>query len=184
MEVHMNLGKRLAISLLAGSSLLGIGIGAVKHDGAAALASEHAGEARADLRWRDGTSWHPPEWWRRNGHRASAGGWCDGDRVRALDWLLAGVDAEIKPSAAQADSWNGLAAAIRATGRDLDRWCAERSAMAETSALGQWAAAERALQWGTDAMAKVRPVFEAFYADLTDAQRRSVDRMIAHRRQG
>ena len=78
----------------------------------------------------------------------------------------------------QAESWRGVESALVDARKPIDSGCGKLKAIpASATATAQAARLEVALSSSLDALRRVRPSFDRFYATLDDGQRRQVDKL-------
>lgn len=106
---------------------------------------------------------------RGEGRGHAGAGWCGADWAGLEAWDGYVVRA-LSLTDEQSTAWTRLRAAIQSTRPSLEQACADVPATDATMAR-----AETMLTLGLEAVRQVRPAFEAFYAVLTDEQRRMLD---------
>lgn len=102
------------------------------------------------------------------------------------DALLAGVIAygekrlDITP--AQSEAWNRLTTALRAGGTRAEQSCAAaRPEDRPANSTERLARMETRMGDGLAIVQTIRPAYEAFYATLSDAQKKTLEDMLSHR---
>lgn len=103
------------------------------------------------------------------------------DVCRDLDFyesLKPTVPILLRLNQAQAASWHGVEAALVDARKPIDSGCGRLKTLpTSAAATAQAARLEVALSSSLDALRRVRPSFDRFYATLDDGQRRQVDKL-------
>lgn len=122
------------------------------------------------------------------------GGWWGEDRTMAercgarMDHVVEEMDEhtrdEVTFTAQEEAAWNGLLTAIRASGADLQAFCAkldEAEADETATAPERLALAEEGVTVGLKMLQTIRPAFDNFYAALDAEKRAMLDKFANHR---
>ncbi|HVO14587.1 MAG TPA: Spy/CpxP family protein refolding chaperone [Alphaproteobacteria bacterium] len=131
--------------------------------------------------WAESTAGHG--WAERRHGGDHVGRLCESGGEARLDFLLAYARDRLALRADQAPAWRALEDAVRDGIATMSGACDQLRPGAETAnAPARLAAAETAMSAGSQALTRVRPAFEAFYATLDDGQKATLEEVLAHRR--
>ncbi len=118
------------------------------------------------------------EWW--HGRRRGLADRCDGRWVENADEVIDHVERALELRPEQAAAWAKLTARVRSGGTALVETCEGlKTAKGSERAPDALARAESMMIAGLQTVREIRAPFEAFYSVLTEAQRKTFDKLFA-----
>ena len=109
---------------------------------------------------------------------------CSDRRDQGIENGLAFVEGFVNFTPEQANAWSELSGAVRGESATIGETCEEmEKADPPQSAPEKLARAETLGAAGLGMLQRIRPVFERFYATLSDTQKQALDNLISHRGQ-
>ena len=166
-------------------TLIGVGIAAAVVGGAAFAVSTAwptapsyaAGVVARQVHFGGPGGWHGHGSGRGHGFAAV----CSDRRERGIEHGLAFVEGFVNFTPEQTAAWNELGAAVRAGSAAIGEKCKELEQAGEPRTAPERLARFEALATtGVDALKRIRPAFDRFYATLSDKQKQALDGLMSH----